>query len=106
MTQSEILGINTKQYASEVGKTSVFDSIRKSISKSTDFLAGLFDNGLEIYRGVAGRVEALKQIDAETVNPAQVVPVAPSSTFLTSPSVKTLAIGAALAAGVYLILKK
>jgi len=72
-------------------------ALKDSLSKIGDTLGNItgnlvkvFDNGSEIYLSVRERINAFKQIEAETVNPQPAVIAEPSLNLKASERTKTL----------------
>lgn len=106
MTQSEILGFDTKKYASTVNAPGIFDSVREKVSKATSVLAGIFDNGINIYNEIQERIDAVKIIDSEMVGSSAVNIDDPKSENTILPSFKTLILGTGVIVAVMLIFRK
>ena len=67
-SQSEILGFDTRNFASNVGvQPNTNKNIFGGLTDVLSSVGGLFDGALDIYTGSKDKIDALKSIDDDTV---------------------------------------
>jgi len=95
---------NVNAQAEAVAGKSLFSTIGDGITG----LAGLFDNGINIYKSITGQFEASKQIAAEKQGPANVVvvPTSQSGSLLTQDNLLKIGLVVGLGILLFVLLKR
>lgn len=88
-------------------KKGIFEAITSGVGRTKDFFANIFDQGVDIYEGIAERAQALRIIRSEIDDPDQAQPAAPSGdSSFAGISTKTLLIAGGVAVVAVLLLRK